>query len=491
MYDRHFKVTRLTSELTPLPGLCGPSRRAGQADPKQIKVTDNKDFLKDKAKEKGPTLPRRPRSMKLASALMTWSCLSLASCRDLDPGKTHVKSVSVAIVSKLDQSPFFARISTEFDRVLVTDAGGSPDGININIPENMSLFSVELTDDILERLTTEVFHHGNIRLFFAYDEHHASVLLKKVRGFPHPRKIDLTARKMPALHNTTNFKIPLSTPNRPNEIIDIDSKKLREDLETLSGARPALVDGRQVVIANRATMDNKNLARKWLRHELEKSGYLVSEHSYGTGINLVADKPAHGSKDDPILMVTAHLDTVQTAGADDDGSGIITSLTVARALASKSLGRHLRFVAFDEEERGLIGSAAYAKQLAKSGEINSVSVINIEMTGYDSDNDGEFHAIDCNENTSSTLTETLLSTITSLGIPLRKTSACTNRSDHAVFWEYDRPAIVMSQNFFGGDSNPCYHKACDTVSQVNFDYMSKLSKAAANAVYRLSSPISD
>lgn len=397
----------------------------------------------------------------------------------------------MAVVSKLDQSPFYARISTEFDRVLVTDILGSPNGIDINIPEDMSLFSVELADDILEPLATEVFHHRNIRLFFSYDEHHASVLLKKFPGFPHPRRIDLTAGKKPAQRSATHFKSGRSAPDQPKEIIDIDSKQLREDLETLSGARPAVVDGREVIITNRATVANKNLARNWLRHELEKSGYLVSEHNYGTGINLVADKPIHREQDDSILMITAHLDTVQTAGADDDGSGIITSLTVARALATKALGRHLRFVAFDEEERGLIGSAAYAKQLAKSGEINTVSVINIEMTGYDSDHDGEFHAIDCNENTSSTLTETLLSTITALRIPLHKTAACTNRSDHAVFWEYDRPAIVMSQNFFGGDSNPCYHRACDTVSQVNFDYMSKLSKAAANAVYRLSSPISD
>lgn len=54
LYDRHFKVTRLTSEFTPLLDLCGPQRRARQAYPKQIKVTDNKDFLKDKTKKAPP-----------------------------------------------------------------------------------------------------------------------------------------------------------------------------------------------------------------------------------------------------------------------------------------------------------------------------------------------------------------------------------------------------------------------------------------------------
>jgi hypothetical protein len=423
----------------------------------------------------------------IAAALVALSCLCLSSCRDHEAARAQVKSVNVGVVSKLDQSPFYARIPTELDRVLVTDTSGSSDGLDIHVPENMSLFYVELANDLLEPVATEVFNHRNIRLFFAYDEHHASVLLKKFSGFPHARKIDLNARKTPAMHSPSILTNGFNAPDQPAEIIDIDSKKLREDLETLSGARPAMVDGRQVVITNRATTDNKTMARKWLTRELEELGYLVSEHNYGTGINLVAEKAAQRSKDDSILLVTAHLDTVQTAGADDDGSGIITSLTVARALAKKSIGRHIRFVAFDEEERGLIGSAAYARHLAKTGEIKNVSVINIEMTGYDSDGDGEFHAIDCNENTSGTLTETLLSTITSLGIPLRKIAACTNRSDHAVFWEYDRPAIVMSQNFFGGDGNPCYHRTCDTVTQVNFDYTAKLTKAAANAVFRLTS----
>lgn len=445
-------------------------------------MSDNKELLK-----KGLVLFRLPKVDHLLSALTAALCLGLLSCRDQGSSQPQVKSVNLAIVSKLDQSPFYARIPTEFERILVTARSVNSDEVRLDVPEDMSLFYVELADNPDETVATEVFNYKNIRLFLATNDHHASLLLKKFSGFPHPRKIDLNTLKKPVTFNNKVSRTELNSLVQPAEIIHIDHKRLREDLESLSGARPVVIDGRQVVIANRATSENKNLARKWLRHELEALGYTVTEHHYGSGINLVADKPATGSKDNSLLLVTAHLDTVQTAGADDDGSGIITTVTIARALAAKSLERHLRFVAFDEEERGLIGSAAYAKHLAKTGEINNVSVINIEMTGYDSDSDGEFHAIDCNENTSGTLTETLLSTISLLGIPLRKINACTNRSDHAVFWEYDRPAIVMSQNFFGGDSNPCYHRACDTVSQLNFEYMGKLTKAAANAVFRLTS----
>jgi len=69
-----------------------------------------------------------------------------------------------------------------------------------------------------------------------------------------------------------------------------------------------------------------------------------------------------------------------------------------------------------------------------------------------------------------------------LGLNLRKVPACTNRSDHASFWRYNKPAIVVSQNFFGGDSTPCYHRTCDRIDMIDFDYMTKITKALSHAV---------
>ena len=48
-----------------------------------------------------------------------------------------------------------------------------------------------------------------------------------------------------------------------------------------------------------------------------------------------------------------------------------------------------------------------------------------------------------------------------------------------------KPAIVVSENFFGGDGNPCYHQSCDKVDKVNFDYMTRLTTALARAVAEL------
>ena len=56
--NHYYRAPRLTLEFTPLLGLYGRSGRAGQASPKQIKVTDNKDLLKDEIKEKRPHLAK-------------------------------------------------------------------------------------------------------------------------------------------------------------------------------------------------------------------------------------------------------------------------------------------------------------------------------------------------------------------------------------------------------------------------------------------------
>ena len=65
---------------------------------------------------------------------------------------------------------------------------------------------------------------------------------------------------------------------------------------------------------------------------------------------------------DKVLVLGAHFDTVaSTPGVDDNGSGMVTLLEVARILAfrKEKLGHTIIFVAFDLEEAGLFGSKAF------------------------------------------------------------------------------------------------------------------------------------
>ncbi len=270
---------------------------------------------------------------------------------------------------------------------------------------------------------------------------------------------------------------------RQPSTISLDRAFLEQKLKEFSGAVPTTVGGRVFTIIERRSAANSDQARAWLKEQYDALGFSTSEHVYSTsGKNFIAQKV--GNDATRFVLLTSHMDSVGNAGADDNGAGTIADLAIAQALANSALKYTLRVVAFDQEETGLIGSAAYARFLDTNGTLqNLVGVVNIEMLGYDADNDGAIHVIDCNENTSADLTRVFDTVITrDTALNVKKVAACTNRSDHASFWRYDRPAIVISQNFFGGDSNPCYHQACDRVDKINFDYMTRVSTAVARGV---------
>jgi hypothetical protein len=267
--------------------------------------------------------------------------------------------------------------------------------------------------------------------------------------------------------------------------VNVDRAFLEQKTKEISGAVPVTIDGRTVTISERRSETGRNNVRAWLKQEYEGLGYTVSEHAYGSGLsagkNFVAERV--GADPNHFVLLTAHLDNVGNAGADDDGAGTVSVLAIAHAIADLPLAIGVRVIGFDQEESGLIGSKAYARAQSTAGTLDQiVGVLNVEMTGYDADNDGAFHAIHCNENTSAEISARIAAALTREPLALRIVNACTNRSDHAAFWTYDVPAIVVSQNFFGGDSNPCYHASCDRVDRMNFDYMTRVTKAMAIAV---------
>jgi hypothetical protein len=272
--------------------------------------------------------------------------------------------------------------------------------------------------------------------------------------------------------------------------VTIDRGFLEARLGELSGAVPVTLGGRTVSIRERGSRDGRAQARAWMREQYEALGFVVHEHAYGSspfggGVNLIADKA--GSDPSRVLIVSAHYDSVHNAGADDDGSGVVSALAVARALKDAALVTGLRVVAFDEEERGLLGARAYARSLDETGELRQVvGVLNLEMTAYDSDDDGHYHVIDCHENTSAELSARVVEAAGSRDdLRLVKVDACSDRSDHASFWRYGAPAVTVSEDFFGGDDNPCYHASCDRTDRLDFDYMRRLTQAVAIAAARL------
>ena len=97
--------------------------------------------------------------------------------------------------------------------------------------------------------------------------------------------------------------------------------------------------------------------------------------------NVIADKP--GTADDGrVVVLGGHYDTVPgVPGANDNGSGIATLLTIAREIADREYPFTVRFIAFGAEELGLHGSNYYVGQLSDKEIESTVAMLNFDALG--------------------------------------------------------------------------------------------------------------
>ena len=97
--------------------------------------------------------------------------------------------------------------------------------------------------------------------------------------------------------------------------------------------------------------------------------------------NVIADKP--GTTDDGrVVVLGGHYDTVpDVPGANDNGSGIATLLTIAREIADREYPFTVRFIAFGAEELGLHGSNYYVGRLSDEEVDSTVAMLNFDALG--------------------------------------------------------------------------------------------------------------
>ncbi|GAW14405.1 hypothetical protein ANO14919_038070 [Xylariales sp. No.14919] len=180
-----------------------------------------------------------------------------------------------------------------------------------------------------------------------------------------------------------------------------------------------------------------------------------------------------------VIMLGAHLDSVQAGpGVNDDGSGtsllmeIMTELRYYEGYPNK-----VRFAWWGAEESGLVGSLYYTSNLTPEEADKIRFYFNFDMVGspypdyqvYIGDNEGD-------EVGASKLVQWLKAA----GKDAYYANFGTS-SDYVGFLELGIP----SSGIFTGASittDPCYHIACDTLSNVNLDALTVNAKAAANAV---------
>lgn len=277
---------------------------------------------------------------------------------------------------------------------------------------------------------------------------------------------------------------------RPSLSLSADLSMVGIDLDSLVG----LVNPDTVVnwleklqsFDGRLTGTDSNYASAdWIVSKFEQMGYDSVYLDYFTGINHYTGQEVASANvvavkvgsvyPDKQIVVGGHFDAVNNSpGADDNGTGTVGTLEIARILSDIDTKMTFVFIAFDSEEPGLIGSRHYAEAAAQRGD-EIVYMLNMDMIGHLSNSDSAklYHGP---EKSYSELWIQLADSLTGISGQLSGTSG---RSDHSSFAQvgYD-VTFVHEYNF-----SSVYHQSRDSTTYINFDYMKKLVGASLATVY--------
>ncbi|RMH76494.1 MAG: M28 family peptidase [Cyanobacteria bacterium J007] len=240
--------------------------------------------------------------------------------------------------------------------------------------------------------------------------------------------------------------------------------------------------------------------RQYLRDRLQQWGSVETHRFRVRGQpheNLILNLPARPDAPHslPPLLIGAHYDAVPgSPGADDNATGLAVLLELARFFAATPIRFPLRFVAFDLEESGLLGSRAYAEYLWKKREPLRLAIA-LEMLGYCDETPGSqsypaflnYFYPDRGNFIALIANLPAIGDAIALSRQIRKTDLpCewlsvpgrgflvpdTRRSDHAPFWDRGYRAVMVTDT--ANLRNPHYHQPSDTIANLNFDFLAQV-----------------
>lgn len=254
-----------------------------------------------------------------------------------------------------------------------------------------------------------------------------------------------------------------------------------------------LSDLEQLVRPRHARWDELGLmaVRSFLLEQLQAHGP-VEQHHFGegadAGVNLILRLPGQRPELAPVL-VAAHYDgRLGSPGADDNATGVAALLELARRWAVVPPQRPVWLVAFDQEEWGMVGSAALAAALKASGQRLHL-MLSLEMLGYTAEEQhypveamrrvygsrGDFIALVANTGAAALLpglsrgmgahVKTKV-----LPVPFKGRQLPDVRlSDHSPFWDAGYNAVMVTDTSFM--RNPHYHRPSDTIETLDLLFL--------------------
>jgi hypothetical protein len=245
----------------------------------------------------------------------------------------------------------------------------------------------------------------------------------------------------------------------------------------LSGEDSVRIGDSKELIQHRINARGNDLAADYIEQQLKTYGLETYVQNYSpSGRNVYARQPGYLFPEREII-ICAHYDAVDYYCADDDASGVAAVLEAARILSVYPFNYTLIYALWDEEEIGLYGSTFYAAQ-ANGNDTDIRGVINVDMIGWDSDDNGliEIHSSDYASSNELANLLVGINSIYSLSLNPVIYDPGTIYSDHSPFWFNGYGAVLLIEAYFGGDFNPYYHSSEDRISRFNLPYFFNAAK---------------
>lgn len=232
------------------------------------------------------------------------------------------------------------------------------------------------------------------------------------------------------------------------------------------------------------------------KHKFETTLYVDSYIKKIKTLNVIAEtiKGDH----DNVVSLGAHSDSVaEGPGINDDGSGTISLLEVAKQLTKYKVNNAVRFAWWAAEEEGLLGSYAYAQSLSPEEnkkirlfmDYDMMASPNYEYDVYDANNKDH-------PNGSGDLKDLYINWYKDHGLNYTLIEF-DGRSDYVGFIDAGIPAggiatgaekvkTKKGQEQFGGEAgkwfDPCYHQLCDDLSNPDYEAWLVNTKLIAHSV---------
>ena len=288
--------------------------------------------------------------------------------------------------------------------------------------------------------------------------------------------------------------LPGTSFDGPARALSLEERALREQLREDVRAL--------VVLGERSTRRPASLlaAERGLSERLTAMRFTPERQTYrADGVecaNVIVDV---GREAGHQLLIGAHYDSAAgSPGANDNASGVAVLLALARSLSERAPDRWVRLVFFVNEEpphfrSPSMGSHVYAREAEVAG-LLPARVVVLDSVGFYSSaprsqrfptarllqrfgDRGDFVALVAEEASEPFLFE--------LGAAFRAHAELPSRggafpaqlagvawSDHASFWRYGVPSVLVSDTAAFRD--PAYHRHTDRGAQIDYDSLTRL-----------------